>query len=105
MTIKEKLVFRGCISTRNADFQGNLLSVRQSTLYCERSQKSKAQLKVELYPRVPHGYQAAGTVNQGSCLGPVFSGILNGWKAGGIQKTTPLLKSLTSLGRPHYQAK
>lgn len=44
-------------------------------------------------------------MNQGSCLGPVFSGILNGWKAGGIQKTTPLLRSLTSLRRPHYQAK
>lgn len=53
MTIMEKLVFRDCISTRNADFQGNLLSVRESTLYCERSEKSKAQL--EFCPRVPHG--------------------------------------------------
>lgn len=68
------------------------------------SQKSEAQLRVALYAESWED-MAAGAVSEGSCLGTMFSGTLNGWEAGGIQGGTAWLRSLTSLHAPRHQAK
>lgn len=66
------------------------------------SQKSEAQLRVALYAGSWED-MAAGVVSEGSCLGPMFSGTLNGWEAGSIEAGTAWLRSLTLLHAPRHK--
>lgn len=78
-----------------------MISHRKSAVFLwNKSEVRGTQLRVEFYSGVADEVMTAGVVSQGSCVGSMLPGTLNGWKAGGIQGGPSWLKSLTSPSTP-----